>query len=91
MLCIWWHHSSGNIGNRDAKEFFWFLVCILHICLQDTDDPTVDLELPTIVLPNGCTQPGKGWKDPHANLKVLSMSEQDILTFKDPTYGSLSK
>lgn len=62
-----------------------------HICLQDTDDPTVDLERRTIVLPNRCTQPGKGWKDPHASLKVPSMSEQDILTFTDPTSGSLSK
>ncbi|TWW70766.1 ADP-ribosyl cyclase/cyclic ADP-ribose hydrolase 1 [Takifugu flavidus] len=57
----------------------------------DTDDPTVDLELRTIVLPNRCTQPGKGWKDPHANLKILSMSEQESLTFTDPTYGRTFK
>lgn len=59
--------------------------------LQVPDDPTVDLELQTIVLPNRCTQPGKGWKDPHASLKVLSMSEQDFVTFTDPTHSNLSK
>ncbi|TWW70763.1 ADP-ribosyl cyclase/cyclic ADP-ribose hydrolase 1 [Takifugu flavidus] len=59
--------------------------------MWDTDDPTVDLELRTIVLPNRCTQPWKGWKDPHANLKILSMSEQESLTFTDPTYGRTFK
>lgn len=62
-----------------------------RVSLQDPDDPSVDPGLRTPVLPNRCRQPGEGWKDPHAQRRVLSMSQQDVLTVSVPTHGGVSE
>lgn len=62
-----------------------------RVSLQDPDDPSVDPGLWTPVLPNRCRQPGEGWKDPHTQRSVLSMSQQDVLTVSVPTRRRLKE